>query len=94
MEQHEKRSEPRVRSRGQVQLLTEAGQAIAATVYDVSPGGMCVESREPLASGLPVRVEVHGLEARGVVRYCRKHEDRYQLGVRLQSPETDGAGPS
>ena len=77
-----------MRSRGTLQIRTAEGRCIPATVLDVSPGGMCLEAMEALALGAPVGIEVHGLGARGVVRYCALKHDRYQVGVALLPPET------
>jgi hypothetical protein len=90
VEQDNRRTEERVRSRGQVLLITEDDRSIPATIGDVSTSGMCVETSEELASGLPLRIEVHGFGALGVVRHCVRKDDKYQIGVKLDCPP---AGP-
>jgi hypothetical protein len=86
-----------VRSRGEVLLVTEDERSIPATVYDVSSLGMRVETSEELASGLPVRIEVHKIAASGEVRYCIRKDDKYQVGVSFcgspSGSDTSGSEP-
>lgn len=87
MEQNDRRRELRVRSRGQVLLTTEDERSIPATIRDVSTLGMCVETAEELTAGDPLRIELHGLGALGVVRHCVRKDDKYQIGVTLDCPQ-------
>jgi PilZ domain len=88
VEQDDRRRELRVRSRGQVLLVTEDQRSIPATICDVSNLGMRVETSEELASGLALRIEVHGFDALGVVRHCVRKDDKYQIGVHLYSDKS------
>ena len=88
MEQNDRRRELRVRSRGQVLLITEDERSIPATICDVSNLGMCVETSEELAFGLPLRIEVHESSALGVVRHCVRKDDKYLVGVNLFCPRS------
>ena len=90
MASHVDRKDPRVRSRGSVLLITEAEHRIPATIYDVSHSGMRVETAQELASGLLLKVEVHGCCAVGVVRHCVRNGDNYHVGLSLHDP---GAEP-
>jgi hypothetical protein len=69
-----------------VHLITEDERRIPATVCDVSPGGMRVKTFEQVASGLPVRIEVNGFDARGLVSHCARKGDLYVVGVALVPP--------
>ena len=89
MQENERRQELRVRSRGQVLLITEDKRTVPATICDVSSLGMRVETAEELPLGLAIQVEVHGFGASGVVRHCIGKNDKYEVGVRLHSPPSD-----
>ena len=51
---------------------------------------MRVETAQELASGLLLKVEVHGCCAVGVVRHCVRNGDNYHVGLSLHDP---GAEP-
>ena len=82
----DRRRESRIRSKGQVLLVTEDERKIAATICDVSTLGMRVETSEELPLGLPLKIEVHDFHAFGVVRHCLAKDDKYHIGVLLNSP--------
>ena len=99
MDPAERRTEPRVRSRGEVLLVTDDSRRIPAAVCDISPGGMSVETTEELSLGLSVNIEIHGLCSAGVVRRCARKNGLYQVGMSLHKPRrlpaeasTPGAG--
>jgi PilZ domain len=86
----------RVRSRGQVLLITKDQRSIPATICDVSNLGMRVNTSEELASGLQLRIEVHEFDALGEVRYCIRKDDAYQIGLNFccpRCPKASGAEP-
>jgi len=81
----DRRLEPRVRSKGTVLLITEQEHSIPATILDVSPSGMRVKASEPLAVGIPLRIEAHGHSASGVVCFCLTNDDSAEVGIKLLS---------
>jgi len=93
VEPAERRAEQRIRSRGEVQIVTGDHHRIPGAVLDVSPGGMSVETSEQLPLGLPVSIEIHGLGSLGVVRRCVRKGDQYHVGMSLHCPGS-GAGVS
>ena len=86
MEAADRRTEPRVRSRGEVLLVTPDERRIPAVVCDISPGGMSVETSEELSLGLLVSLEIHGLCSTGVVRRCIGRDGQYLVGMSLHKP--------
>ena len=97
MQQDDRRTELRVRSRGQILLITEDERRIPATIYDVSNLGMRVETVEELASGVSLKIEVHEFGAVGEVRYCVRKDDKYYVGLSFccpgSGPDTPGSKP-
>jgi hypothetical protein len=84
------RSECRVRSKGEFWLLVEGLDPLTATVYDVSPSGICLEAEIGLESGTAVTLDGDGIIAEGVVRYCKPTGELYRIGIALQPPEPAG----
>ena len=82
----EQRVEARVRSRGQFALFVDGAPPIPATVFDVSPNGIGLETDTLIRHGTAVRLDCLGIAADGVVRYCRAHGARYRIGVSLSAP--------
>jgi hypothetical protein len=81
------RTERRVKSKGEFGLLVNGCAPIMATVYDVSPSGICLETQIGIACGTPVTLDGDGIIAEGVVRYCRAEGERYRIGIALQPHE-------
>ena len=83
MANEERRAEPRVRSRGPVNLLPDRAGSIAGIIYDVSISGICVDAEAGLPAGSTVRIEGEGFLGEGVVQHCSEHEGRYRIGLAL-----------
>jgi hypothetical protein len=83
MKNHEQRKEPRVRSRGHVNLLAGGADAVSGTIHDVSPSGISVVAESEISIGTLVRIEGAGFTGHGVVRYCSRQGQGYRVGVAL-----------
>ena len=83
MNANQKRGEPRVRSRGKLDLLIEGESPITAWLCDVSESGLCLKTQSPVEPGRVVRLDGNGLMADGVVRYCRTEGELCVIGVAL-----------
>jgi hypothetical protein len=81
------RSEHRVKSKGEFGLLVDGFDPITANVYDVSPSGICVETKIGLQCGTLVTLDGDGIVAEGVVRYCKLEGGTYRIGIALQPQE-------
>ncbi|MGA2723758.1 MAG: PilZ domain-containing protein [Bryobacteraceae bacterium] len=81
MQDHDQRTESRVRSQGQVNLLAAGGDVVSGTIHDVSPSGISVVAESEISVGTPVQIDGDGFTGHGVVRYCRRHGQSYRLGV-------------
>jgi hypothetical protein len=81
------RVEQRVRSKGEFGLVVSGCAPIMGRVYDVSPSGICLETKTGIACGTPVTLDGDGIVAEGVVRYCRAEGERYRVGIALQPHE-------
>jgi hypothetical protein len=78
------RKEPRIRSRGVVHLLIGDSIAIEGTVYDVSPGGISVETSIDVPLGAAVNIDAGNYRSAGVVRHCRSEGSVFRVGVDLE----------
>ena len=83
MKDNERRTEPRIRWRGQVNLLAGGADAVPGTIYDVSGSGISVVVGSEISAGTPVQIDGDGCTGHGVVRHCRRHGQSYRLGVAL-----------
>ncbi len=90
----ERRTEQRLRSRGEVVLVTRDGKRIHAAVRDISVSGMSVETGCALPLGLPVGIEIHGLGSLGVVRCCISTGSGYHIGMSLHRPAPAPEAPA
>jgi hypothetical protein len=84
----ELRAEARIKSRGRFEILVDGREPIVATVYDVSPSGLCLDSDAGVERGSRIQLDGYGIIADGVVRYCAQVGNIYRIGVELCSPET------
>jgi len=79
-----KRTETRLRSRGDFRILTDGAQPIVAKLIDTSPSGIGLEADIEFASGTLVRLQSGGIEiAEGIVRHCQASGGRFLIGVVL-----------
>ena len=86
MTNDDKRSNPRIRSKGIVTLLPEGGVPVHdASIYDVSPSGLGLGLETPagLAPGTAVAIRGTGFAAQGVVRYSYHMGQVFRLGIEL-----------
>jgi PilZ domain len=79
----ENRKEVRIRSRGRMHLCVAGREDVPATLFDVSESGICVETKEGISAGTPVRIDGQGFTADGTIRYCRPLGEIYRIGVAL-----------
>lgn len=70
-------------SLGELQILTGDDRVLKVTVNNVSGGGAQVESREPLADWVPVRLRFRDRDLSGAVRYCRRYQGMYVAGIQF-----------
>jgi hypothetical protein len=84
MHDNDQRKEPRIRSRGRVNLLADGADAVSATIHDVAPSGISVVAESEISVDTPVQIDGDGFTGHGVVRYCRRHGQTYRLGVELE----------
>jgi anti-sigma factor RsiW len=85
--QGDRRHQSRLPVEGEVVLALCSGPAqtrmIAVQLRDECPGGLGVWSRERCRAGQRVAVEREGRPLRGIIRYCRRVGDRYQVGIQF-----------
>ena len=84
MQDHDQRTESRVRSQGQVNLLAAGGDVVSGTIHDVSPSGISVVAKTGITAGTRIQIDGDGFTGHGVVRYCYRHGQSYRLGVALE----------
>lgn len=55
------------------------------TARDISQGGLCFTSEQPVRTGEEIQVEITscepGFSAEGIVRWCRREGEKYLIGV-------------
>ena len=73
-----------MKSKGEFGVFVEGLDPITASVYDVSPSGICLEAKVGLECGTVVRLDGDGIIAEGVVRYCKPEGELYRIGIALQ----------
>ena len=83
MQDHEKRTESRVRSKGTVNLIADGASPILGTIYDISVSGLGVQTETGIALGSSVAIDGDGFTGRGIVRYSALRGGKYRLGVEL-----------
>lgn len=90
---NERRSELRIRSKGQVTLQAEGVEPLVVTIYDIGFTGIGVLAPAELPLGTRVRVDGTGHAAVGEVRHCQPRGEEFYIGIALQ-PEPDAAPPA
>lgn len=78
------RKEPRIRSRGHVHLVIGEVHRIEATICDVSPSGISVETAVEVPLGTAVTIDVGHYTSEGIVRHCRAQGCGYRIGLDLE----------
>ena len=81
MSDDDRRREPRIRSRGPVNLLAGGADVVSGTIHDVSPSGISVVAKTGITAGTRIQIDGDGFTGHGVVRYCYRHGQSYRLGV-------------
>ena len=60
---------------------------------NISLGGLCFKSSVPLASGIQLILSIHiikpAFKAKGVVAWCNKEEDSFDVGVNFFDSDTE-----
>src|SRR4051812_9353776 len=77
------RKEPRIRSRGAVQLWMGDTDPIPGVIQDVSVYGMCVETEIAMPRGIGVRIVGTGFTGEAVIRYCYARGSSFRIGMEL-----------
>ena len=75
-----------VRSKGQATLQPDTHAEVFATIRDISPTGIGVESPQPLSPGTFVQIDIHGHAAQGVVQTCDVQDGKFQIGIVFDEP--------
>jgi hypothetical protein len=76
-----------------VTIRYTVGDAVSAQeLRNISEGGLCFQSREPIAAGSRIHIEIpiegDPFAADGIVMWCRK-QDGYEIGVRFDEATQD-----
>lgn len=90
MSDDQRRREPRVKSRGVVEVRVAGGNAVSVSVYDISESGLSIRSEAALPLGQPVEVDCGGLVADAIVRHCLAVDGSYRIGLELLPGQADG----
>ena len=83
---HERRSEERIRSRGQVTVMAGGQERLAAEVYDISRSGISLLVERAFDPGTRVQIDTGHLAAEGVVVHCSAQGDQHQIGIAFDPP--------
>ena len=83
---HERRSEERIRSKGQVTVIASGQEQLAAEVYDVSRSGISLLVERAFDPGTRVQVDTGHLAAEGVVVHCIAKGKQHQIGIVFDPP--------
>jgi hypothetical protein len=94
MSDAQRRREPRVKSRGAVELRDSGGNIVQGKVYDISESGLSIQSQAALTPGQPVEVDCGGLVADAVVRHCLPVDGAYRIGLELLPSPPVGESPT
>ena len=85
MEQNDRRTEPRIPSKGAVQLTADGspgGVKRIATIIDISRSGIQVELDDPIELASRVELQVGSMTVLGRVGNCRSHgAARFRVGI-------------
>ena len=77
------RKEVRIRSRGIVTILPASHPPADATLWDVSPSGIAVDTNEAVPPESQVDIETDTYTAAGIVRHCTPQGHGFRLGIEL-----------
>lgn len=80
----ERRSQPRINWRGELQLVLAGSDPIPATIRDISTAGFGLWTDRVVPLGAAVEVEGNGFSGTGTVQYCEAHGARYRVGLVLE----------
>lgn len=83
MESEERRQERRIEWQGSVRLVMSGGDAVEATIADISEFGCGLQLDKPVEAGARVGIDGTGFEGAGVVRYCYPRGGGFRVGVEL-----------
>lgn len=85
MNDENKRSEPRIRSKGVLTLMADGAGPVEASILDVSPSGLGLGLEAAAGFTIGTPVEIHGawLTASGVVRFSHQRGQTFRLGIEL-----------
>jgi hypothetical protein len=82
----ERRSEERIRSKGQVTVMAGGEERLAAEVYDISRSGISLLVERAFDPGTRVQVDTGHLAAEGVVIHCAAQGNRHYVGIAFDPP--------
>jgi len=83
---HERRSEERIRSKGQVTVMAGGQDYLAAEVYDISQSGISLLVERALDPGTRVQIDTGHLAAEGVVVHCNAQGNQHNIGIAFDPP--------
>lgn len=86
MKPDEQRTQVRIKSKGRFELQIEGHAPIPGVVRNVSPSGVCLETKTAVAPGVAARLNSEVFTANGVVRHCRRSGEVWLVGIELLPP--------
>ena len=84
-ESMERRTQPRIAWRGNLQLVLTGGTPIPVSIRDISTSGFGLWSDLSVAPGEHVEVHGEGFTGSGTVQYCEPQGARFRIGLALHS---------
>jgi PilZ domain len=82
----DRRSEPRIRSKGQITVIAEGDVRLSAEVFDISRSGISLLLARALHLGTRVEIDTGHLAAEGVVVHCAVQGDLHNVGIAFDPP--------
>ena len=82
----ERRSEERIRSKGQVTVAAGGQEQLPAVVYDISRSGISLLVERAFDPGTRVKVDTGHLAAEGVVVHCSAQDNQHCIGIAFDPP--------
>jgi c-di-GMP-binding flagellar brake protein YcgR len=82
----ERRSEDRIRSKGQVTVMASDQERLAAEVYDISQSGISLLVERAFHPRTRVQIDTGHLAAEGVVVHCAARGNQHQIGIAFDPP--------
>jgi hypothetical protein len=83
---HERRSEERIRSKGQVTVAAGGQERLPAVVYDISRSGISLLVERAFDPGTRVQIDTGHLAAEGVVVHCVAKGNQHYIGIAFDPP--------